>query len=121
MPRPTPAQFAYGSATVVFSTFAMLLLSQTRSGLGVTVIAVAGLVLGLLVAVTVPMPGTPRAGRAAAARTNRTVPVRATSATRSAGVAGVAIPAEPRTPAPAPAHAHAEPVEPRVSEHSLHS
>ncbi|NUP42276.1 MAG: hypothetical protein HOY76_35915, partial [Streptomyces sp.] len=78
MPRPTPAQFAYGSATVVFSTFAMLLLTQTRSGLGVAVIAVAGLALGLLVAVTVPMPGTPRAGRAAAARTNRrTVLVRA--------------------------------------------
>ncbi|MDX3233294.1 hypothetical protein [Streptomyces sp. ME19-01-6] len=119
MPRPTPAQFIYGSATVVFSTFAMLLLSQTRSGLGVTVIAVAGLALGLLVAVTVPMPGTPRAGRAAAARTNRTVPVRPRSA-RSA--VGVTLPAEPRTPAPAhaPAHTHAEPMEPRVSEHSLH-
>ncbi|OMI33806.1 hypothetical protein [Streptomyces sparsogenes] len=93
MPRPTPAQFAYGSATVVLSTFAMLLLSQTRAGLGVAVIAVAGLVLGLLVAVTVPMPGTPRADRATAARTNR--------ASRT------------------PAHAHAEPLEPRVSEHSL--
>ncbi|AGP57487.1 hypothetical protein [Streptomyces rapamycinicus] len=55
MPRPTPAQLAYGSATVVLSTFAMLLLSQTRSGLGVAVVTVVGLVLGLLVAVTVPV------------------------------------------------------------------
>jgi len=35
MPRPTSAQLAYGSATVVLSTLAMLLLSETRSGLGV--------------------------------------------------------------------------------------
>ncbi|MBB5935213.1 hypothetical protein [Streptomyces zagrosensis] len=56
MPRPTPAQFAYGSATVVLSTLAMLLLSEARSGMGVAVISVAGLALGLLVAVTVPIP-----------------------------------------------------------------
>jgi hypothetical protein len=58
MPRPTPAQIAYGSATVVFSTLAMLLLSQTSSGFGIAVIALASLALGLLVAVTVPMPRT---------------------------------------------------------------
>jgi hypothetical protein len=56
MPRPTLAQFAYGSATVVFSTFAMLLLSQTSSGPGVIAIALAGLVLGVLVAVTAALP-----------------------------------------------------------------
>ncbi|MEV5511199.1 hypothetical protein [Streptomyces orinoci] len=56
MPRPTSAQIAYGSATVVFSTLAMLLLSQTRSGVGVAVVALGALALGLLVAVTVPMP-----------------------------------------------------------------
>ncbi|MER7763600.1 hypothetical protein [Streptomyces sp. NPDC097619] len=56
MPRPTPAQFAYGSATVIASTFAMLLLSQTRTGLGVGVIAAAALCLGLLVALTAAMP-----------------------------------------------------------------
>lgn len=56
MPRPTPAQLTYGSATVVLSTLAMLLLSEVRSGMGVAVIAVAGLALGLLVAVTVPIP-----------------------------------------------------------------
>src|SRR5690349_13551074 len=49
MPRPTAAQLAYGSCTVIFSTLAMLLLSQTSSGLGVAVIALAALALGLLV------------------------------------------------------------------------
>ncbi|MGW2650276.1 hypothetical protein ACWC2T_36590 [Streptomyces sp. NPDC001393] len=59
MPRPTAAQFVYGSCTVIFSTLAMLLLSQTSSGLGVTVIALAALALGLLVAMTVPLPRIP--------------------------------------------------------------
>lgn len=57
MPRPTAAQFAYGSCTVIFSTLAMLLLSQTSSGPGVALVAVAALALGLLVAMTVPQPG----------------------------------------------------------------
>ncbi|MFF3907353.1 hypothetical protein ACFYZJ_15460 [Streptomyces sp. NPDC001848] len=56
MPRPNAAQLAYGSCTVIFSTLAMLLLSQTSSGLGIAVIALAALALGLLVAVTVPLP-----------------------------------------------------------------
>ncbi|GGT14512.1 hypothetical protein [Streptomyces chromofuscus] len=56
MPRPTAAQLAYGSCTVIFSTLAMLLLSQTSSGVGIAVVAVAALLLGLLVAMTVPMP-----------------------------------------------------------------
>jgi hypothetical protein len=55
-PRPTAAQLAYGSCTVICSTFAMLLLSQTSSGVGIAVIAVAALALGLLVAMTVPTP-----------------------------------------------------------------
>ncbi|MFF0157387.1 hypothetical protein ACFYRY_07570 [Streptomyces sp. NPDC005263] len=55
-PRPTAAQLAYGSCTVICSTFAMLLLSQTSSGVGIAFIAVAALALGLLVAMTVPMP-----------------------------------------------------------------
>ncbi|GAA2958178.1 hypothetical protein [Streptomyces enissocaesilis] len=66
MPRPTAAQFAYGSATVVFSTLAMLLLSRTASGIGAAVIALAALALGVLVALTVPAPKrertAPRAG-----------------------------------------------------------
>ncbi|MEV0244139.1 hypothetical protein AB0I06_30085 [Streptomyces sp. NPDC050674] len=57
MPRPTAAQLAYGSCTVILSTLAMLLLSQTSSGAGIALIALAGLALGLLVALTVPLPG----------------------------------------------------------------
>ncbi|MEU2879777.1 hypothetical protein, partial [Streptomyces sp. NPDC007070] len=56
MPRPTAAQLAYGSCTVIMSTLAMLLLSQTSSGVGIAVIALAALALGLLVALTVPLP-----------------------------------------------------------------
>ncbi|WP_037649051.1 hypothetical protein [Streptomyces flavidovirens] len=63
MPRPTAAQFAYGSATVVFSTLALLLLSQTASGIGVAIIALAALALGVLVSLTVPMPKTARTVR----------------------------------------------------------
>ncbi|WNM35406.1 hypothetical protein RKE30_36110 [Streptomyces sp. Li-HN-5-11] len=62
MPRPTAAQLAYGSCTVIFSTLAMLLLSQTSSGLGIAVIALSALALGLLVAMTVPLPTPPRTG-----------------------------------------------------------
>ncbi|MFI8856826.1 hypothetical protein ACIGW5_09345 [Streptomyces prasinus] len=53
MPRPTVAQFAYGSCTVVFSAFA-LLLSGTSSGAGIALVVVAALTLGLLVAMTAP-------------------------------------------------------------------
>ncbi|MEV8522613.1 MULTISPECIES: hypothetical protein [unclassified Streptomyces] len=71
MPRPTAAQLSYGSATVVFSTVAMLLLSRTESGVGVAVIVLAALLLGLLVAVTVPMPLPRRARTDADDRTVR--------------------------------------------------
>ncbi|MFE1246526.1 hypothetical protein [Streptomyces sp. NPDC058735] len=57
MPRPTAAQLAYGSCTVIFSALAMLLLSGTSSGPAIAVVAVAALALGLLVAMTVPRPG----------------------------------------------------------------
>lgn len=60
MPRPTTAQLAYGSLTVVLSTFAALLLSDVRSGAAVAAVAAAGLLLGLLVAVGVTMPVTAR-------------------------------------------------------------
>ncbi|WP_328496063.1 hypothetical protein OHS59_27675 [Streptomyces sp. NBC_00414] len=82
MPRPTAAQLAYGSCTVLFSTLAMLLLSQTSSGLGVVVIALSALVLGLLVAMTVPAPKpaaapvTPAARPSPAAVTEQRVPAR---------------------------------------------
>ncbi|GAA2616095.1 hypothetical protein [Streptomyces axinellae] len=54
MPRPNPAQIAYGSVTVICSSLAMLLLTQVRSGPGIVVIALAALALGLLVALTAP-------------------------------------------------------------------
>src|SRR4051794_8779292 len=81
MPRPTAAEIAYGSATVVFSTLAMLLFSQTRSGIGITICALAGLAIGLLVALRVQGPrrasrivatgGRSRAGVGQGARTTR--------------------------------------------------
>lgn len=60
MPRPTTAQLAYGSLTVVLSTFAALLLSDVRSGAAVVAVAAAGLLLGLLVAAAVTMPAVAR-------------------------------------------------------------
>ncbi|PZH06960.1 hypothetical protein C1I97_17500 [Streptomyces sp. NTH33] len=75
MPRPTAAQLAYGSCTVIFSTLAMLLLSRTSSGPGVAVIAVSALALGLLVAMTAPLPKAHTAEPAAEQATPRT-PVR---------------------------------------------
>ncbi|MEU1197234.1 hypothetical protein ABZ446_13520 [Streptomyces sp. NPDC005813] len=76
MPRPTAAQLAYGSCTVIFSTLAMLLLSQTSSGLGIALITVSALALGLLVAMTVPLPRTAPPAAAPAARPQpRRVPV----------------------------------------------
>ncbi|MFF1416798.1 hypothetical protein [Streptomyces sp. NPDC058280] len=80
MPRPTAAQLAYGSATVVFSTLAMLLLSRTTTGIGVAVIGIAALGLGLLVALTVPLPR-----RSKAARTARAHRTAAPTDARSAG------------------------------------
>ena len=59
MPRPTTAQLAYGSLTVVLSTLATLLLSDVRSGAAVVAVA-AGLLLGLIVAVSVTMPAAAR-------------------------------------------------------------
>lgn len=73
MPRPTPAQLAYGSATVVLSTLAMLLLSEAHSGPSVVIIAAAGLLLGVLVAVTTTIPLTARA-KARSRTTVRTAP-----------------------------------------------
>ncbi|MFJ9742194.1 hypothetical protein [Streptomyces sp. NPDC101166] len=77
MPRPTVAQLTYGSCTVVLSTLAMLLLSQTSSGPAVAVIAVAAVALGVLVAMTVPAP-------------RRTPVIVARSATEEPAVASVA-------------------------------
>ncbi|MET9673333.1 hypothetical protein ABZY68_09595 [Streptomyces sp. NPDC006482] len=55
MQRPNAAQLAYGSATVALATVALLLLSRTTTTLGIAVICTAGLLLGVLVAVTMPV------------------------------------------------------------------
>ncbi|MFI1013288.1 hypothetical protein [Streptomyces sp. NPDC020965] len=65
MPRPTAAQLAYGSATVVLSALALLLLTGTTHGLGVAAIGIASMALGLLVA-ALPIG---RGGRAASTDT----------------------------------------------------
>jgi len=67
MPRPTPAQVAYGCLTVVLSTFAVLMLSDVRSGPGVVAVAAAGLVLGLIVAAVLRPQGRTSAAPAAPA------------------------------------------------------
>ncbi|MFE7465284.1 hypothetical protein ACFU6R_14460 [Streptomyces sp. NPDC057499] len=68
MPRPATAQLAYGSLTVVLTTLAMLLLSRTDSTAGIAVAGTAGLLLGLLVAVTVPRPAPASPARRTRAR-----------------------------------------------------
>ncbi|MFJ9061719.1 MULTISPECIES: hypothetical protein [unclassified Streptomyces] len=75
MPRPTAAQILYGSATVVFSALAMLLLFRTESGIGVALVGTAALVLGLLVAVALPARAKTvrRTAPPTAARTHRTI------------------------------------------------
>ncbi|WNI24537.1 hypothetical protein [Streptomyces sp. ITFR-16] len=108
MPRPTAAQLSYGSATVVFATLAMLLLSRTSSGVGIAVIGTAALALGLLVSVTVPLPA-----RRGTAKSARTAPPASAHRATAAGSEGRALGSvQSRIPA---ARTGSE----RVSEHSL--
>ncbi|UUN27137.1 hypothetical protein [Streptomyces sp. FIT100] len=101
MPRLTAAQLAYGSATVVLSTVAMLLLSRTTTGVGIAVIGVAALALGLLVAVTVPLPVRAKAKAAHTVRTNRGAAVAsAASVVEAARVPVAHTGAEPRVGQP---------------------
>lgn len=77
MPRPTAVQFASGSATVVCSTLALLLLTGARSDLWIAAIACLALALGILVAARVPgrqpRPAPERARPADAPATARAV------------------------------------------------
>lgn len=93
MPRPTTAQLTHGSCTVILSTLAMLLLSQTKSAVAIAVIAVSALALGLLVAMTVPLPKPAAAASATESGVDARIPV-------EGGIAPTAVPAEPvREPA----------------------
>jgi hypothetical protein len=105
LPAPTVVQCAYGGLTVIFSTLAMLLLSQTTSGAWIAVIACAALGLGLLVAMTVPIPKT---ARTAAGSRTATVPGPAAVPTPAAGEPYDAV----RVPGPRARSS--------VGEHSLH-
>ncbi|MFF3457947.1 hypothetical protein ACFYXH_27215 [Streptomyces sp. NPDC002730] len=111
MPRPTAAQLAYGSATVVFSTLALLLLTRTTNGIAVGVIGVASMALGLVVAVALPMSRTLRG------TTKATYTVRTNRAAASGNPASAASADGLTTRVPTlRAHAGAEA---RVGEHSL--
>jgi hypothetical protein len=110
MPRPTAAQLAYGSATVVFSTLALLLLTRTTNGIAVAAIGVASMALGLVVAVALPMGRTAQGTRTAkAAHTARTNHAAASASAASADGLTTRVPTS---------HAHAG-AETRVSEPSL--
>ncbi|MFI8264800.1 hypothetical protein [Streptomyces sp. NPDC085665] len=114
MPRPTAAQLFYGSATVVVSTIAMLLLSQTSTGRGIAVIATAALALGLLVALTAASPR--RRGRHAApagtARATARTPLVSPGVTE---ITPVNAPRSAPEPVPADAAAAARVPEPRTA------
>ncbi|MFE2146567.1 hypothetical protein ACFXA3_33390 [Streptomyces sp. NPDC059456] len=118
MPRPTAAQLFYGSATVVVSTIAMLLLSQTSTGRGIAVIATAALALGLLVALTAANPrrrGRHAAPGEAAASTARTPAVSAGVAEITSGTTPATMPGAVSGPVPADAPAAARVPEPRTA------
>ncbi|MEU5975131.1 hypothetical protein [Streptomyces sp. NPDC047315] len=94
MPRPTAAQLASGSATVVFSALALLLFTRTSHALGVAAIGVASMALGLLVCAALPMGRAVRGARARGAD--------GTAAPRSAAAAA---PTRPRVGAGADSRA----------------
>ncbi|MET4926352.1 hypothetical protein P3L51_29045 [Streptomyces sp. PSRA5] len=97
MPRPTAAQLAYGSATVVLATLAMLLLSGVTSVVGIAVIALVALGLGLLVSVKAVGPR--RSRTAHPVGTSRTDHTTTTSVASVSGPARSASAAEARIPA----------------------
>lgn len=74
MPRPTLSQILYGSATVIASAAAMLLLSQAGAALALVAICVTALALGVLVALTAPPPRSRRASSAVQAEQPVVVP-----------------------------------------------
>ncbi|MET9929657.1 MULTISPECIES: hypothetical protein [unclassified Streptomyces] len=86
MQRPNAAQLTCGSATVVLATVALLLLSGTTTTPGITAACAVGLLLGVLVAVTMP-------GRAGSVKTP------APTASGTSGTPGTSGDEEIRVPA----------------------
>jgi len=126
MPRPTTAQLAYGSLTVILSTFAILLLTDASSGAGVVAVAAAGLVLGLAVAAAVATPrrgpstATAVAYSSASSSAAPAVSGAVSAAVSASGSAPSATSGSTRTHGPVPrARLRGGVVEPRVGEHSL--
>ncbi|MFC8826081.1 hypothetical protein ACFT9I_12075 [Streptomyces sp. NPDC057137] len=97
MPRPTAAQLAYGSATVVLATLAMLLLSGVTSVVGIAVIALVALCFGLLVSVKAVRPRRSQVAHPVGA--SRTDHAGASSVSSVPGPARSASAAEARIPA----------------------
>lgn len=94
MPRPTAAQLAYGSATVVLATLAMLLLSGVTSVVGISMIALVALCLGLLVSVKAAQPR--RSTTAHPVRTSRMDHTAASAGSPSAAKRETRVPASLR-------------------------
>ncbi|MEU5401998.1 hypothetical protein ABZ348_22190 [Streptomyces sp. NPDC005963] len=90
MPRPTAAQLASGTAAVVLCALALLLLTEATGLLAIAAIGLGSMVVGLTVAVAVPIGRAARAAKVAgAARSlsaSRTAAGRATSAPSSDGL-----------------------------------
>ncbi|MGD9486225.1 hypothetical protein WDH52_23805 [Streptomyces sp. TRM70308] len=55
MPRPNPAQLAFGFLAVVLTAVVLLLLTRTESGVGAILVASGSLAAGLLAAVAAPI------------------------------------------------------------------
>jgi hypothetical protein len=108
MPRPTNAQVAYGSLTVVVFTFAMLLLTHARSGAGVAAVAAGGLACGLLV-----VAGAATQSRRAAATASTAHSTAPSAAARSSAAPLTSLAPVPRARVRAGAAGR------RVGEHSL--
>ncbi|MFF9339492.1 MULTISPECIES: hypothetical protein [unclassified Streptomyces] len=85
MQRPNAAQYAYGSAVVVLATAALLLLTGATGPPGVAAACVAGLLLGVLVAVTMPAGARPVKTSAAPAARSGNDAVRVPAAQVGAG------------------------------------
>ncbi|WP_267245995.1 hypothetical protein [Streptomyces sp. PR69] len=99
MPRPTAAQFAYGSAAVVFSALALLLLTGAESGIAVAAVAAVALGLGLTVSAALHQRDMRRRRGAALDAALHTA--REAQPGPSAAPAAPAAPATPTGPVPA--------------------
>ncbi|MCM2392242.1 hypothetical protein [Streptomyces albipurpureus] len=97
MPRPTAAQLAYGSATVVLSALALLLLTGATHIVAVAAIGVGSMVLGLTVAVAVPIGRAARAAKTAGAARSLSASHRAAAGRTTSGASADGLTTRVRT------------------------